>query len=476
MREHATDDRAQRSPEGRPRGLFLAAMSSHDPSAKDDDARVAPAPEPKIVDASTANLGAKIKETTARVVRPRPTRRAERATYPTNPHVRIKPRAQSGACGGGTPGDAARFHFFYFYFSPARPRTDTLLATLLLQCTVVDCESTYSSGHECRARACAAHCAAESVFLETRDPAVAFRYCYQCHKFHELDAFVGGEGEVRNRHNCYASQQKRLLRRKQNDGARKKRDREERETARRAAVAGTLGGGAQGRLVASRNPDAAPPAGLAPDGSIGNANGNRYIRALGASDAAAAPEAKRPKAGTMAALLARGGEGVPLAYGSVLDRKFGAASFVPFAFSGDYEFAKGPARAAATPPAAFVNAVNAVNPLNSKPWERLVDPNHAAIQTPTTGATAAFDATTRAATAAFEASVAFEPAAANAANADAPAVFPVPAVTILPPGIGGFGAPVVGAVPAPERLESEELVDDIVGGARDTLEAYLASL
>ena len=80
------------------------------------------------------------------------------------------------------------------------------------------------------------------------------------------------------------------------------------------------------------------------------------------------------------------------------------------------------------------------------------------------------------ATAAFEASVAFEPAASNAANADAPAVFPVPAVTISPPGIEGFGAPVVGAVPAPERLESEELVDDIVGGARDTLEAYLASL
>jgi len=380
--------------------------------------------------------------------------------------MRKKPRAQTGACGGGTPDDATRP--ISFFFSPARPRTDTLLATLLLQCTVVGCESTYSSGHECRARACAAHCAAESVFLETRDPAVAFRYCYQCHKFHELDAFVGGEGEVRNRHNCYASQQKRLLRRKQNEGARKKRDREERETARCAAVAGTLGGGAQGRLVVSRNPDAAPPAGLAPDGSIGNANGNRYIRALGASDAAAAPEAKRPKAGTMAALLARGGEGVPSAYGNVLDRKFGAAAFVPFALGGgDYEYAKGPARTPATPPAAFVNAFNAVNPLNSKPWERLVDPNHAAIQTATTGATAA-----------FEASVAFEPATSNAANADAPAVFPVPvpAVTISPPGIGGFGAPVVGAVPAPERLESEELVDDIVGGARDTLEAYLASL
>ena len=463
MREHATDDRAQRSPEGRPRG-FLAAMTSHDPSAQDDDARVAPTPEPKIVDASTANLGAKIKETTARVVRPRPTRRAERATYPTNPHVPKKPRAQTGACGGETPGDAARFHFFYF-FSPARPRTDTLLATLLLQCTVVGCESTYSSGHECRARACAAHCAAESVFLETRDPAVAFRYCYQCHKFHELDAFVGGEGEVRNRHNCYASQQKRLLRRKQNEGARKQRDREERETARRAAVAGTLGGGAQGRLVVPRITDAAPQAGLAPEGSIGNANGNRYIRALGASDAAATPEAKRPKAGTMAALLARGGEGVPSAYGNVLDRKFGAAAFIPFALGGgDYEYAKGPARTAATPPAAFVNAFNAVNPLNSKPWERLVDPNHAAIQTATTGATAA-----------FEASVTFEPATSNAANADAPAVFPVPAVTISPPGIEGFGA-VVGAVPAPERLESEELVDDIVGGARDTLGAYLASL
>jgi len=118
MREHATDDRAQRSPEGRPRG-FLAAMTSHDPSAQDDDARVAPAPEPKIVDASTANLGAKIKETTARVVRPRPTRRAERATYPTNPHVPKTPAPRLAPAEERLPATLHAFIFFIFFAGPA---------------------------------------------------------------------------------------------------------------------------------------------------------------------------------------------------------------------------------------------------------------------------------------------------------------------------------------------------------------------
>ena len=116
MREHATDDRAQRSPEGRPRG-FLAAMTSHDPSAQDDDARVAPAPEPKIVDASTANLGAKIKETTARVVRPaRPAEPNERRTQPW--HAKKAPRPDWRLRRRDSRRRNTRYVFLFFFRRP----------------------------------------------------------------------------------------------------------------------------------------------------------------------------------------------------------------------------------------------------------------------------------------------------------------------------------------------------------------------
>ena len=82
------------------------------------------------------------------------------------------------------------------------------------QCRVVGCEETYSSVHECRARACTAHCSAEAVELEGCDPGTQWRYCYQCHKFHELEAFSSPDGSALALHNCYGSQQRRLKRRK----------------------------------------------------------------------------------------------------------------------------------------------------------------------------------------------------------------------------------------------------------------------
>ena len=68
--------------------------------------------------------------------------------------------------------------------------------------------------HECRARTCTAHCSAEAVELEGRPPGTQWRYCYQCHKFHELEAFSSPDGSVLALHNCYGSQQRRLKRRK----------------------------------------------------------------------------------------------------------------------------------------------------------------------------------------------------------------------------------------------------------------------
>ena len=68
--------------------------------------------------------------------------------------------------------------------------------------------------HECRARACTAHCSAEAVELEGREPGTRWRYCYQCHKFHELEAFSSPDGSALALHNCYGSQQRRLKRRK----------------------------------------------------------------------------------------------------------------------------------------------------------------------------------------------------------------------------------------------------------------------
>lgn len=68
--------------------------------------------------------------------------------------------------------------------------------------------------HECRARTCTAHCSAEAVELEGRPPGTQWRYCYQCHKFHELEAFSSPDGSALALHNCYGSQQRRLKRRK----------------------------------------------------------------------------------------------------------------------------------------------------------------------------------------------------------------------------------------------------------------------
>ena len=88
-------------------------------------------------------------------------------------------------------------------------------------CQVVGCDIEYSSTHECRARACQTHCAALSVRLKGQDPEQQFRFCHQCHKFHELDAFRNPDGTLRPRHNCYQSQALRLERRKKKDAAAK---------------------------------------------------------------------------------------------------------------------------------------------------------------------------------------------------------------------------------------------------------------
>ena len=86
-------------------------------------------------------------------------------------------------------------------------------------CQIIDCETVYSSAHECRARACAKHCAELSVQLKGRDAGEQSRFCYQCHKFHDLDAFRTPDGTLRARHNCYESQVLRLDRRKKKDAA-----------------------------------------------------------------------------------------------------------------------------------------------------------------------------------------------------------------------------------------------------------------
>jgi hypothetical protein len=59
------------------------------------------------------------------------------------------------------------------------------------------------------------------VRLKGEDPEQQFRFCYQCHKFHELDAFRNPDGTLRPRHNCYQSQALRLDRRKKKDAAAK---------------------------------------------------------------------------------------------------------------------------------------------------------------------------------------------------------------------------------------------------------------
>ena len=55
--------------------------------------------------------------------------------------------------------------------------------------------------------------------LKGRDASEQSRFCYQCHKFHDLDAFRTPDGTLRARHNCYESQVLRLDRRKKKDAA-----------------------------------------------------------------------------------------------------------------------------------------------------------------------------------------------------------------------------------------------------------------
>ena len=56
-----------------------------------------------------------------------------------------------------------------------------------------------------RSRACAAHCSALAVRLKGRPEGEVFRFCYQCHKFHNLDDFRAPDGCLLELHNCYAS-------------------------------------------------------------------------------------------------------------------------------------------------------------------------------------------------------------------------------------------------------------------------------
>ena len=174
------------------------------------------------------------RELNARVVRPprRPGATRDRAREPpAGPRV-IRPRRPL-VIPPTRPFEpqSARFSRSLFLPVSARALVSTLLtgnasffflpksraisrARRVPQCQVVGCEETYSSVHECRARACTAHCSAEAVELEGREPGTRWRYCYQCHKFHELEAFSSPDGSALALHNCYGSQQRRLKRRK----------------------------------------------------------------------------------------------------------------------------------------------------------------------------------------------------------------------------------------------------------------------
>lgn len=99
--------------------------------------------------------------------------------------------------------------------------------------------------HECRARTCTAHCSAVAVELEGRPPGTQWRYCYQCHKYHELKEFSSPDGSALGLHNCYGSQQRRLKRRKLKEQQKQwdvaaKRFKEEMEKRTGGADAGQL--------------------------------------------------------------------------------------------------------------------------------------------------------------------------------------------------------------------------------------------
>ena len=90
---------------------------------------------------------------------------------------------------------------------PPRPPSST-------QCRVTGCDAICQTVHEIRARACASHCAALYVQLEEEPEGTQSRFCYQCHKFHTMDEYITPDGSLLQRHNCYKSQQRRLMRRR----------------------------------------------------------------------------------------------------------------------------------------------------------------------------------------------------------------------------------------------------------------------
>ena len=103
------------------------------------------------------------------------------------------------------------------------------------------CDAICQTVHEIRARACASHCAALYVQLEEEPEGTQSRFCYQCHKFHTMDECITPDGSLLQRHNCYKSQQRRLMRR--------------RDKTEKAAANKTHGGRGRGRNQGS-NPQA----------------------------------------------------------------------------------------------------------------------------------------------------------------------------------------------------------------------------
>jgi len=106
---------------------------------------------------------------------------------------------------------------------------------------VTGCDAICQTVHEIRARACASHCAALYVQLEEEPEGTQSRFCYQCHKFHTMDEYITPDGSLLQRHNCYKSQQRRLMRR--------------RDKTEKAAANKTHGGRGRGRNQGS-NPQA----------------------------------------------------------------------------------------------------------------------------------------------------------------------------------------------------------------------------
>ena len=134
------------------------------------------------------------------------------------------------------------------------------------------CDAICQTVHEIRARACASHCAALYVQLEEEPEGTQSRFCYQCHKFHTMDEYITPDGSLLQRHNCYKSQQRRLMRRRN-------------KSNEKAAANKTHGGRGRGRNQGS-NPQAyylsraagvarrsAPGAGGAEGGAEGGGGG-----------------------------------------------------------------------------------------------------------------------------------------------------------------------------------------------------------